>query len=266
MTTFNIIEGNSTLEFETNYPKIRQDVVNGMLIKDVMAKHNLTQGKWIKYRKELIREGIIKKRTFKEAKFYYYRKDIGKYIVMKVVDGRKRFFGRYDSEKDAQKIVKELKKCNWDRNQLKEIQNKCIVNFTIREGDEGQYQKEIEEKFKQVVPYLEKGLGLYYAIEQVDGKRPSPSRRWFKDLKAYCWSEGYNTDKMVTYPYKKMGKYYYPTSHTKKRFAIYRTVDGERRYFGVVTGEGRAKAIVQELNKVSWDKSEFTRIRKEYVG
>ena len=126
--SFNIVETSSTLEFETYYPQIRQDVLNGMKIKDVMAKHDLTQGKWIKYRRELMNEGIIKRRknVLREAKHYYFHSKSNKWVVQKQMNGKKIFFGKYDTEETAQRIVKELKQCDWDKNQLQEIQKRIL--------------------------------------------------------------------------------------------------------------------------------------------
>lgn len=139
------------------------------------------------------------------------------------------------------------------------------MNFTIREVTKEESRNETELMFKKVEPYLKDGYGLFSALREVMGMNPPASKRWYKDLKEYCWEQGYDTGRKYGKGYKtKMGKCYYPTSPFSNRFSIYKTVNYEKRYFGIVDSEGKAKAIVQRLNQINWDESQFDKIKKEF--
>ena len=48
----------------------------------------------------------------------------GKYVITKWFDGGNHYYGAYPTRQLAEKIVKDLIKCNWDKSQLKRIQEK----------------------------------------------------------------------------------------------------------------------------------------------
>lgn len=54
----------------------------------------------------------------------YYDRLKSKYVVSRWENGRNHYYGAYDTKELAEKIVEDLKKCNWDKTQLKEIQKK----------------------------------------------------------------------------------------------------------------------------------------------
>lgn len=138
------------------------------------------------------------------------------------------------------------------------------INFKIKERSAEDIQKEIEELFELCKPYLEEGWGLLYALEQIHGMRPSTSKRWYKDLKKYCWDMGYYTDKTRATPYKLNAKYYYRIRPYNDKFMVKKTINYKELCFGVVNGLAKAKCVVRELNNCNWDKSQFDRIRKKY--
>lgn len=50
-----------------------------------------------------------------------YTHSKGYYIVQKVINGKNTVFCKVDSETTAQKVVNELRKCNWDKTKTNEI-------------------------------------------------------------------------------------------------------------------------------------------------
>lgn len=54
-----------------------------------------------------------------QPKNYTYYND--SYIVQKVINGKNTVFCKVDNETTAQKVVKELRKCNWDKTKTKQI-------------------------------------------------------------------------------------------------------------------------------------------------
>ena len=54
----------------------------------------------------------------------YYPDRASPYAVTKWFDGKNHYYGEYPTEELAKKIIKDLKKCGWDKSQLKKIQAK----------------------------------------------------------------------------------------------------------------------------------------------
>ncbi|WP_406534546.1 hypothetical protein [Methanobrevibacter sp.] len=61
------------------------------------------------------------------TKNYYYDRIWKRYRVAKTVKGRKMSYGTYATEEEAQLVVEELKKVDWDRNQLPNIRDKLGI-------------------------------------------------------------------------------------------------------------------------------------------
>ena len=61
------------------------------------------------------------------TKNYYYDRIWKRYCVAKTVKGRKMSYGTYATEEEAQLVVEELKKVDWDRNQLPNIRDKLGI-------------------------------------------------------------------------------------------------------------------------------------------
>lgn len=76
-----------------------------------------------RYRKKAIKNGDIKQRPFnlrfkENYKFYHYDKDMEKFRVRRVINGKYISYGFYDDEETAQKVVARLKEVNWDKKKL----------------------------------------------------------------------------------------------------------------------------------------------------
>ena len=129
MTEVKIHEG----EYRTHeeYLKIKNDYVNGLLVKDLRKKYHMTSRYWQKTRKELEKETGIKRGKVSpnagKGK-YYYKNRIGKYVVTKYInDNLTQYYGTYSSQKIASKVVEELKKVDWDKSKLIDIRMKIIL-------------------------------------------------------------------------------------------------------------------------------------------
>ena len=120
---FRIVESDYTKDFYSMYTKIKKDLANGLKVKEIKTKYNLTDGKWRKYQKELVAEGLFKprKRSQKEAKFYTHNH--GNYVVQKWKRDTKKHIGTFKCEADAQRCVQLMKDCNWDLEQKTRVVN-----------------------------------------------------------------------------------------------------------------------------------------------
>ena len=128
-TTFTINESDWTTTFYSTYAQIKEDVKNGLKVKEIKQKYGITDGKWISYRNELIQDGIIPKGKGKKSKPKYYTKVGKKWIVQKTIHGSKRHFGTFYSEVEAQRCVELLKEVDWDTEQSWEIRAKVKKEF-----------------------------------------------------------------------------------------------------------------------------------------
>ena len=54
----------------------------------------------------------------------YYPDRRSPYVITKWFDGKNHYYGEYPTRELAEKIVKDLKRCNWDKNELARIQAK----------------------------------------------------------------------------------------------------------------------------------------------
>lgn len=119
---FTVVERSSTEIFEL-YDKIKQDVIDGLKIKDICEKYKITDSRWLKFRKQLIKDGLIESssKSRKNGKFYYYNKQAKKYFVVKSINKKKIWFGAYKREEDAKSVVEKLKECDWDKSQMPKI-------------------------------------------------------------------------------------------------------------------------------------------------
>lgn len=119
---FHIVERSSTEVFGI-YPKIKQDILDGVKIKNIREKYDIPTGQWAKFRKKLIEDGIIKSReqSRKDSKFYYYNSHDNRYFVVKTINKKKVWFGKYVREEDAINVVAKLKEYGWDKSKMPRI-------------------------------------------------------------------------------------------------------------------------------------------------
>ena len=130
MTTFTIEESDWTTTFYNTYNQIKEDVKNGLKVKEIKEKNNINNGKWISYRNELVNEGIIPKGQGKKSKPKYYTRAGKKWIVQKTIHGSKKHFGTFHSEWEAKRCVELLKECDWDIERSWEIRDKVKEEYS----------------------------------------------------------------------------------------------------------------------------------------
>jgi len=66
------------------------------------------------------------------TKNYYYDRIWKRYRVAKTIKGKKISYGTYATEKEAQKVVSELKKVDWNKRKLPEILEKLGIKSKIK--------------------------------------------------------------------------------------------------------------------------------------
>ena len=121
MTDFKIIESDWTKEFYSIYENVKQDILNGVKVKDIKVKYEISNGGWGSYRKELIKDGILKstKQKQKESKYYtYYR---NRFHVQKVINMKKYHIGTFKTEAQAKLCVRLMQDCDWDVNHIEQV-------------------------------------------------------------------------------------------------------------------------------------------------
>lgn len=124
---FNIIERSSTQIFNDIYPKIVNDISNGVKIIDIKKKYQLNDTNWVKYRKELLKDGILSNE--KKPKYYHYNQGTKRYVVSKRIDGRNTYFFSSLNEQDAQIVAEKLQRCDWDKTKLPKIVESLRCNY-----------------------------------------------------------------------------------------------------------------------------------------
>ena len=113
---FKIIEGDYALHFP--YEKIKEDYYNSdILVREIMAKYQLSKGDWKRIREQIKKEGLPLKTSYNRlgtGKYYYYDKKRGDWKVQRHFKRKTVFFGYYSSEEEAKERVEELKRNGWD--------------------------------------------------------------------------------------------------------------------------------------------------------
>ncbi len=66
------------------------------------------------------------------TKFYYYDKIMKRYRVQKRQGPRCTSYGTYGSEEEAQLVVEELEKVDWDKKELQNIKDKLNIKSVRR--------------------------------------------------------------------------------------------------------------------------------------
>ena len=143
MVKYRIIENPNPAYYEKYDEFIELYNDRSITVDDIRRKLGWRTKVYNDARRQALREGkIIDRRSPKsiknckgrpvkpkyQPKYYYFARDVNKFIVKKnyYIDKKEVvvYFGRYDNEKVAQKVVEELKKVDWDKNELPNIKKK----------------------------------------------------------------------------------------------------------------------------------------------
>ena len=64
--------------------------------------------------------------------YYYYDKVMDRYRIKKKIDGKYISYGTYSNEKEAELVVDELIRVDWDKKELQNIRDKVGVKSVRR--------------------------------------------------------------------------------------------------------------------------------------
>ena len=183
----------------------------------------------------------------------YYTFSNGKYLITKKVGDTIRSFGAYSSEEEAQRMVEELKKVNWDINKLSYF-------------DKKQFQK--QHKYytynKRSNKYTVVKHGQYYGTylseeEAIEIVRLLKSVNW--DMSQLS-SEDYNR-LSINQP-KNHKNYTYDKS--KDDYIVYKTINGKYTRFGRYKTETEAAHMVELLREHDWNIDNLTTNEKKLLN
>ena len=112
---FNIIENP-----ERNYDpeEVKREYQDWNIpVKDIQEKYDIHRSEWRTLLKQWSEEGIpLRSNRNRNSTPKYYTKDTryDSYRVMRTINSRRRYFGSYPTEEEAQKRVQELEANNWE--------------------------------------------------------------------------------------------------------------------------------------------------------
>lgn len=116
---FRIIDGDYYSKYD-NFVKLYNDLNYSVFeIKKIIGNNA-----YERCRKEALENGDIQPRLHSQSKknnnykYYHYDKDMNKYRVRKVKNGKYMSFGFYDTEEEAKQVVEKLKKVDWDKDKI----------------------------------------------------------------------------------------------------------------------------------------------------
>lgn len=99
-------------EYDTNWAEFYNICMSGENPNDVLEQ------------KPIIYNPDLSRHYDNNGHIAQYNRLHSKYVVSKWFDGRNHYYGAYPTRELAEKIVKDLVKCNWDKSKLKDIQAK----------------------------------------------------------------------------------------------------------------------------------------------
>ena len=107
-----------------------------MTVLEIINLLGWNNGQYKKARKKAIEDGVLiprtqhtarrSKKTIRKPKYYVYHVSNHKYCIVKKIRNKNVYFGQYDDESVTKKIVEDLKKVNWDKSLLPQIQSKYM--------------------------------------------------------------------------------------------------------------------------------------------
>ena len=121
--TFRVVENPPD---KVDYEAFKEDFLNPhMLAGDVKKKHGMTKSMWRDYRRRVLDETGLKEKPHKyhrlmnpSTKDYvtaeFIQKKPNGYIIVKKINGKAKYFGRYDDYATAKMVRDKLYANNWD--------------------------------------------------------------------------------------------------------------------------------------------------------
>ena len=116
---FRIIEG----EYEDiDYESFKKDYMNQFVHKsEILKKYGLKHNRYLKYGRRVYEETGFKRKSgvpYPKDMTNIRRAGHGKYSIYKVVNGKKLFYGTYDTVEEARKVRNFLIEHNWSSNAI----------------------------------------------------------------------------------------------------------------------------------------------------
>ena len=187
------------------------------------------------------------------------------------------FYGTYNDEKLAHRIVKDLRKCNWDKSKLKSIQAKhgwtspvgskrwvygYGNKFAVRRKDKNRKMITYGSWHDKRIAVLVRDMLLMhgFCLDNMVWIKPL-AEMTIEIMDKYKDSMfGRSTvEDMVYLETSELSDYdrYIKPAKSKNKYLIRNTVNGKNTYFGTYTRE-KAEEVVDFLNDNGWDKELLT--------
>ena len=122
---FRIHERDWTNEFYTIYEKVKKDYLDGVPVKDIRAKHNISKSLWKTYRRELKNDGLFVRYRGK-PRYITYSKPHKRWKVIKTIKSKTYTFLTFKEEKDALRAVELFKKYGWNMKNRERVRKEVM--------------------------------------------------------------------------------------------------------------------------------------------
>lgn len=182
------------------------------------------------------------------TKYYYYEN--GKYAVMKVIDGKRHRYGKYDTELSAKMVVSKLKEVDWDKEELSRILSELNIAPSNR-------RKPLDSNLYRILynDYIQ----CKYTVKEICELRGISHSTWIRYLKEIKK----NTDFRRSYGRPIGNPKYYSFHWDDMHFHVNKNINGKTVHFGKYGDEFTTRQVIERLKECDWDKSMLPLIKEE---
>lgn len=134
MINYRVIEGNQQDDFP-QFDEFCTDFFNpNLYVRDLRRKYGLSRNEYNRLRERLVEKYNVHIKPTKfhpsaehpEDMTYIHKHNDDKFAVIKLIDGKKVYYGSYDTVDVARRIRDELIENNWDKTKLEDIQKNVL--------------------------------------------------------------------------------------------------------------------------------------------
>ena len=244
-----VIEG----DYFTDYDRFVECYLNpDLCVRDIQVLLGIGPCTYRTVQKELVEAGritmpreVVRKRGYDGARYYYRTPDGNFYIKHDGV-----YYGRCDTEREAQLIVEQLKHCNWNRYELARIRRDVLGESVFEDFD----------RFVEL--YNNHSISVNELKERMGLSRYEYRRYWLKaktegllDLRSSC---GYRRK----FEYRDVKNYHWVYNNGYSGYQVRKW----GVYYCTCRTEEEAKKVVERLRECDWDKSMVEKIKLEVCG